>query len=84
LRALAGRLELITETIETVPFSFDSMIYWMGRFAPKLTGEHYFRAHWAWHAALAWSWLVARICNALFRVPASAEPSGLLLVARKL
>ena len=84
LRALAGRLELVTETIETVPFSFDSMIYWMGRFAPKLTGEHYFRAHWAWHAALVWSWLVARICNALFRVPASAEPSGLLLVARKL
>jgi SAM-dependent methyltransferase len=84
LRALADRLELITETIETVPFSFDSMIYWMGRFAPKLTGEHYFRAHWAWHAALAWSWLVARICNALFRVPASAEPSGLLLVARRL
>jgi len=84
LRALAGRLELVTETIETVPFSFDSMIYWMGRFAPKLTGEHFFRAHWAWHAALAWSWLVARICNALFCVPASAEPSGLLLVARKL
>jgi SAM-dependent methyltransferase len=83
LRALADRLELITETIETVPFSFDSIIYWMGRFAPKLTGKRYFRAHWLWYYALCWSWLIGRACDALFPVPASAEPSGLLLVARK-
>src|SRR5260370_258980 len=70
-------------TIETVPFSFDSLIYWMGRCAPKLTGDRYFRAHWTWYCALAWSWLVGRACDALFRVPASARPSGLLLIARK-
>ena len=85
LRVLAQLLELAIEAIETVPYcSHDSIIYWMGRFAPKLTGERYFRAHWTWYGALAWSWLVARICNALFRVPASAQASGLLLVARKL
>ncbi len=83
LRAVAGRLDLKTEVIETVPFSFDSLIYWMGRCAPKLTGDRYFRAHWTWYCALVWSWLVGRACDALFRVPASAGPSGLLLIARK-
>ena len=61
----------------------DSIIYWMGRFAPKLTADRYFRAYWIWYGALAWSWLFGRACNALFRVPASAVPSGLLLVACK-
>jgi SAM-dependent methyltransferase len=85
LRALAERLDLAVEALEALPFwPCDSLIYWMGRFAPKLTRDRYFRAHWTWYGALAWSWLVARICNALFRVPASAGPSGLLLVARKL
>jgi SAM-dependent methyltransferase len=83
LRAVAGRLGLKTEAIETVPFPFDSLIYWMGRCAPKLTGDRYFRAHWTWCCALAWSWLVGRACDALFRVPVSARPSGLLLIARK-
>jgi SAM-dependent methyltransferase len=85
LRALAQRLGLAIEAIETVPFcAHDSIVYWMGRSAPKLTGQRYFRAHWLWHGALVWSWLIGRICAALFRVPASAEPAGLLLLARKL
>jgi hypothetical protein len=83
LQALAGQLELIPEAIETVPFSFDSIIYWMGRFAPKLTGDRYFRAHWMWYGALVWSWIIGRASNLFFRVPASAKPSGLLLIARK-
>src|ERR1700751_3003530 len=83
LRAVADRLDLKTEAVETVPFSFDSLIYWMGRFAPKLTGERYFRAHWIWHAALVWSWLAGRLFDALFRVPAAAKSSGLMLIARK-
>jgi len=83
LQTLARRLDLLVEALEPVPFSFDSLIYWMGRFAPKLTGELYFRAHWIWHSALAWSWLAGRTCDALFRVPASARPSGLMLIARK-
>jgi SAM-dependent methyltransferase len=83
LQTLARRLDLVREELETVPFSFDSLIYWMGRFAPKLTGERYFRAHWAWHSALTWSWLAGRTCDALSNVPASARPSGLMLIARK-
>ena len=83
LQAVAGVVDLKTEAIEPVPFSFDSLIYWMSRCAPKLTGDRYFRAHWTWHCALAWGWLVGRACDALFRVPASARPSGLLLIARK-
>ena len=84
LRTLAERLDFAVEALEELPFwPCDSIIYWMGRFAPKLTGERYFRAHWAWYGALAWGWLAGRAGDALFRVPASAEPSGLLLVARK-
>ena len=83
LRALADRLDLLTEAIEAVPFSFDTIVYWMGRCAPKLTGKRYFRAHWIWYGALAWSWLLGRICDAVFRIPTAAKPSALLLVARK-
>jgi SAM-dependent methyltransferase len=83
LQALSERLDLAVEALEPVPFSFDSLIYWMGRFAPKLTGERYFRAHWIWHAALVWSWLAGRLFDALFRVPAAAKSSGLMLIARK-
>jgi SAM-dependent methyltransferase len=82
LQALSRRLDLVVEVLEPVPFSFDSLIYWMGRLAPKLTGERYFRAHWIWHAALVWSWLAGSACNALIRVPLSARPSGLMLIAR--
>src|SRR5215471_3188784 len=83
LQSVSRRLDLLVEALEPVPFSFDSLIYWMSRFAPKLTGERYFRAHWIWHSALPWSWLAGRTCDALFRVPASARPSGLMLIARK-
>jgi SAM-dependent methyltransferase len=84
LQALAKRVGLLVEAVETVPYcSHDSIIYWMARFAPKLTGKRYFRAHWTWYGALAWCWLAAKVCDALLRVPASARPSGLLLIARK-
>ncbi|HEY2540724.1 MAG TPA: class I SAM-dependent methyltransferase [Stellaceae bacterium] len=84
LRVLAGRLGLDVEEIQAVPFaSHDSILCWMGRFAPKLTGERYFRAHYSWYAALAWAGLAGCVANALFRLPASAASAGLLLVARK-
>jgi SAM-dependent methyltransferase len=84
LRELAQRLGLIVEAVEPMAFgSHDSVIYWMARFAPKLTGERYFRAHWTWYGALAWSWLGGRGGDALFRVPATAKPSGWLLLARR-
>ena len=41
LHALADQLGLVVEAIEPTPFSsHDSIIYWMGRCAPKLTGDH--------------------------------------------
>jgi hypothetical protein len=84
LRVLADRLALDIETLETVPFSsVDSIIYWMARLAPKLAGERYFRAHWIWCGALAWSALAGRGADAVFRIPTSAAPPGLLLIARK-
>ena len=83
LQALSQRLDLINEGLEEVPFSFDSLVYWMGRFAPKITSQRYFRAHWIWHAALVWSWLAGRTCDALFHVPAAARPSALMLIACK-
>ena len=84
LRALADRLDLGVEAVESVPFStHDSIIYWMGRLAPKLTGDRYFYAHWFWNTALAWSWLAGRTANALFRIPVTAKSSGFLLAARK-
>jgi hypothetical protein len=81
LRAVAGSARCEDRSDRKVPFSFDSVIYWMARCAPKLTRDRYFQPHWT--CALAWSWLVGRACDALFRVPASARPSGLLLIARK-
>ena len=84
LHALANRVELDVEALEAVPFSsYDSIVYWMGRLAPKLNGDRYFRAHWTWYGALAWSGLAGRLANTLFRVPASGTPAGLLLIARK-
>ena len=54
MHTLADRLDLIVEGIEPAPFStHDSIIYWMGRFAPKLTADRYFRAYWIWYGALA-------------------------------
>jgi hypothetical protein len=43
----------------------------------------YFRAHWIWYGALAWSWLLGRACDGVFRLPTTAKPSALLMVARK-
>ncbi len=84
LRALADRRHLIVEAVEPLPFwRCDSIIYWMGRFSPKLVGSRYFRAHWIWYGALAWSALTGRVADRLFRMPANAASSGLLLTARK-
>ena len=40
--ALANKPQSGDCGVEAVPFSFDSIIYWMGRFSPKLTGDRYF------------------------------------------
>jgi SAM-dependent methyltransferase len=84
LEALAARLGLIVVAIQDVaPGSHSSIVFWMGRVAPKLTGERYFRAALSWYAALTWSWLAGRVCDTVMRVPQTAAPLDLLLVARK-
>jgi SAM-dependent methyltransferase len=84
LRALAATSGLIVESVEILPPSpGSSIVYWMGRAAPKLTGTRFFRHAWGWHLGLLWSWLAGRVCNALRRLPAQAYSFELLLVARK-
>lgn len=84
LRALADKLGLTVEVVEALPPSPASGIaYWMGRAAPKLTGNRFFRHAWGWHLALLWSWLAGRLGHALFRLPARPHKFELLLVARK-
>ena len=84
LRALAERVGLIVENIEVLPPSPDiSIIYWMARLTPKLTGDRFFRHAWGWHASLGWSWLAARVCSSLFRIPANVKSFELLLIARR-
>jgi SAM-dependent methyltransferase len=84
LRALAEGLGLIFVSVEKVrPSPFSSIIYWMGRAAPKLTGTRFFRHAWGWHLALLWSWIAGRVCNRLCRLPARAHSFELLLIARK-
>ena len=84
LQALAGRLGLRVESVETLPASVHlRLLYWMGRLAPKITGDRFFRHSWAWYGALVWSWLAGRVCNTLLGPPKVSNPFELLLVARK-
>jgi 2-polyprenyl-3-methyl-5-hydroxy-6-metoxy-1,4-benzoquinol methylase len=57
--------------------------HWMGRVAPKLTRERYFKASRAWYAALAWSAGAGFLCSVLFGAPRGAPPIELLLVGRR-
>jgi len=84
LCALAETFGLAVESVESLPPSrVFSLVYWMARAAPKLTGSCFFRHAYAWHLALLWSWLAGRLSNALFPLPAKAHPFELLLIARK-
>ena len=84
LRALASGFGLAVESGETLPASpAFSIVYWMGRLAPKVTGRRFFRHAWLWHFGLLWSWLAGRVCNALLTMPTRAHSFELMLVARK-
>ncbi len=83
LQALAESLGLIVETVEVLPPSPDmGILYWMAWASPKLTSERFFRDAWGCHGSLVWSWLAARVCNSLFRIPAGVKSFELLLIAR--
>jgi SAM-dependent methyltransferase len=84
LRALAEAAGLNVESLEGLPLGAHHRLgYWMGRVAPKLTAEQYFRHAYTWHAGLLWSFLAGRLCSRLFGTPRDAEPVELLLIARR-
>lgn len=84
LRTLAEGAGLQVESLEGLPLGkHHALGYWMGRVAPRLTREQYFRHAWSWHGALLWSFLAGRLCGAVFGAPQSASPVELLLIARK-
>jgi SAM-dependent methyltransferase len=84
LRTLAETLELQVLSLEGLPLGAHHRLgHWMGRMAPKLTGELYFRHALAWHGALLWSFAAGRLCSAVLGTPSGAAPLELLLIARK-
>jgi SAM-dependent methyltransferase len=84
LRALADSVGLQVQSVEGLPLGAHHRLgHWMGRVAPRLTGEHYFRHALIWHGGLLWSFLAGRLCGALFGTPRGAKPVELLLIARK-
>jgi SAM-dependent methyltransferase len=84
LRALAAALRLDAETVEPLPVgAHEGLLYWMGRCAPKLTGQRFFRAQWRWYGALAWAFAAGRIANALRKPPEHATRIIALMSARK-
>jgi SAM-dependent methyltransferase len=84
LRTLAESVGLQVQSLEGLPLGAHHRLgHWMGRVAPRLTGEHYFRHALAWHGGLLWSFLAGRLCGALLGTPRSAKPVELMLIARK-
>jgi SAM-dependent methyltransferase len=84
LRALASALGLDTETVEALPVgAHESLLYWMGRCAPKLTGQRFFRGRWGWYGALAWAFAAGRLCDAFRKPPADGARIIALMSARK-
>jgi SAM-dependent methyltransferase len=84
LRTLADTAGLDVESIRGLPLTAHHRLpHWMGRCAPKLTGERYFRHAIAWHGALIWSRLAGGLLSALYGAPANAKAIELLLIARR-
>lgn len=84
LRALATRLGLETEAVLPIPPPrYTGLVSWMARLAAQREPDVFFKASWRWHAALAWGWAAGSVLDKLFGAPATAQPHGLLLVARK-
>ena len=84
LAALGAAAGLDVESVGGLPLGTHHKTgYWMGRVAPRLTGEVYFKASRAWYAALAWSAVAGSVCSALFGAPRTAPPVELLFVGRR-
>jgi 2-polyprenyl-3-methyl-5-hydroxy-6-metoxy-1,4-benzoquinol methylase len=84
LQTLAESVGLQVQSLEGLPLgAHHALGHWMGRVAPKLTGEQYFRHALTWHGGLLWSFLAGRLSGALLGTPRNAKPVELLLIARK-
>lgn len=84
LAALAAAAGLQVRSLEGLPLGAHHRLgHWMGRTAPPLTGEVYFRASRWWYCALAWSALAGLVCSTLLGTPRKAPPIELLLVAAR-
>jgi SAM-dependent methyltransferase len=84
LRTLAESAGFEVLSVEGLPVGAHHRLgYWMGRVAPPLTGDEYFRHALGWHGALLWSFIAGRVCSAVSGTPRGAEPVELLLIARK-
>ena len=85
LRALCVQSGLVCRAIEPILVSrHASLLYWMGRFAPKFRSDRLFRNAWSWHLGLLWCYLAARCIDSFRSPPASAHALELLMVAEKL
>jgi SAM-dependent methyltransferase len=59
LRVLCARLGVQCRRVDPVPVGSNGRIlYWMGRMAPRLGTDQYFRANLFWHLGLLWSYIV--------------------------
>jgi SAM-dependent methyltransferase len=84
LSALAGSTGLQVLSLAGLPLGAHHRLgHWMGRAAPKLTRDIYFKSSRWWHAALAWSFLAGLALSAVLGTPRRAPPIELLLIARK-
>ena len=84
LRTLAARVGVAADEVGTLRVgSHESVLYWMGRLSPKLTGTRFFRAHWTWYLALAWAWAAGRVADRFLSPPQDAERMILLMAATK-
>lgn len=84
LAALGLAAGLDVEAVDGLPLGVHHKVgHWMGRMAPRLTGEVYFKASRLWYAALAWSAVAGFACSALFGAPRGALPIELLFVGRR-
>jgi hypothetical protein len=84
LGALAKTVGLQLQSLAGLPLGAHHRLgHWMGRAAPTLPADIYFKPSRWWHGALAWSFIAGFTLSALLGTPRRAPPIELLLVARK-
>jgi SAM-dependent methyltransferase len=84
LWTLAETVGLQVQSLAGLPLgAHHRLLHWMGRMAPRLPNELYFKASRWWYIAEAWSFIGGFACSAVLGTPRNAPPVELLLIARK-